>query len=196
MDIIRLDQDITLAINSIHTQFTDLVWQTFSNSHVWFALYLIIAAFLVWRAGWKKGLVFVLSMALCLLACDQFANLIKFYVCRLRPCHDPYMLERGLRVLEDKGGLYGFFSSHAANSFGFAVCVSQGIKAARKQSYNWFAWVMFIWAALVSVSRIFVGKHYLGDILVGTLVGLVLGSVFASLGHYICSKIKEIPTDR
>ena len=196
MDIIRLDQDITLAINSIHTQFTDLVWQTFSNSHVWFALYLIIAAFLVWRAGWKKGLVFVLSMALCLLACDQFANLIKFYVCRLRPCHDPYMLERGLRVLEDKGGLYGFFSSHAANSFGFAVCVSQGIKAARKQSYNWFAWVMFIWAALVSVSRIFVGKHYLGDILVGTLVGLVLGSVFASLGHYICSKIKEMPTDR
>ena len=196
MYIIRLDQDITLAINSIHTQFTDLVWQTFSNSHVWFALYLIIAAFLVWRAGWKKGLVFVLSMALCLLACDQFANLIKFYVCRLRPCHDPYMLERGLRVLEDKGGLYGFFSSHAANSFGFAVCVSQGIKAARKQSYNWFAWVMFIWAALVSVSRIFVGKHYLGDILVGTLVGLVLGSVFASLGHYICSKIKEMPTDR
>ena len=196
MYIIRLDQDITLAINSIHTQFTDLVWQTFSNSHVWFALYLIIAAFLVWRAGWKKGLVFVLSMALCLLACDQFANLIKFYVCRLRPCHDPYMLERGLRVLEDKGGMYGFFSSHAANSFGFAVCASQGIKAARKQSYNWFAWVMFIWAALVSVSRIFVGKHYLGDILVGTLVGLVLGSVFASLGHYICSKIKEIPTDR
>ncbi|MBO7118582.1 MAG: phosphatase PAP2 family protein [Bacteroidales bacterium] len=196
MDIIRLDQDITLAINGLHTNFSDLVWQTFSDRHVWFVLYLIVAAFLVWKAGWKKGLIYIAAMALCLAACDQFSNLIKLYVCRLRPCHDPYMLERGVRVLEDAGGLYGFFSSHAANAFGFAVCASQAADASLKGKSRWFTWFIYVWAALVSVSRIFVGKHYLGDILVGILVGLVLGYVFASLGHWVCSKLKDKPTDR
>lgn len=196
MDIVRLDQDITLAINSLHNQFTDIVWQTFSDRHVWFALYLLVAVFLIWKAGWKKGLVYIGAMALCLLLCDQFSNLIKNYVCRPRPCHEPYMLERGLRLLEDAGGMFGFFSSHAANAFGFAVCASQAGEAALKPRHKWFTWVMFIWAAMVSVSRIFVGKHYLGDILVGTLVGLVLGYVCASLGHYVCSRLKEKTTDR
>lgn len=189
MDIVRLDQDITLAVNGLHTSFTDIVWQTFSNRFVWLVMYLIIAAFIIWKAGWKKGLIYIAAMALCLVACDQFSNLIKNYVCRLRPCHDPYMLERGVRLLEEAGGLYGFFSSHAANAFGFAVCATQAAEASLKRSSKWFTWFMFIWAALVSVSRIFVGKHYLGDILVGTLVGLVLGFVFASLGHWVCSKL-------
>lgn len=93
--------------------------------------------------------------------------------------------------MEEAGGLYGFFSSHAANAFGFAVCATQAAEASLKRSSKWFTWFMFIWAALVSVSRIFVGKHYLGDILVGTLVGLVLGFVFASLGHWVCSKLTD-----
>ena len=88
------------------------------------------------------------------------------------------------------GGMFGFFSSHAANAFGLAVCASQGIAACSNKDWKWFPWVIFIWAALVTVSRIFVGKHYLGDILVGTLVGLVLGYVFSSLAHYLCSKLK------
>ena len=189
MDIIRLDQDITLAINGLHTRFTDLVWQTFSNMHVWIPLYVIVVALVLWKAGWKKGLVYVAAIGLCLLASDQFASLIKHYVCRPRPCHDSYMLEKGLRILEDAGGLFGFFSSHAANSFGFAVCSAAAVNAAFKRPQKWFSWIIFIWAALVSISRIFVGKHYLGDILVGTLVGLVLGCVFASLGHLVSARL-------
>ena len=96
MDIVRLDQDITLAINGLHTKFTDAIWQTFSNMQVWIPLYVLVIALVIWKAGWKKGLIYVASMALCLLVCDQFANLIKHYVCRPRPCHDSYMLDNGL----------------------------------------------------------------------------------------------------
>ena len=191
MDIVRLDQDITLAINGLHSLFTDLVWQTFSDRYVWIPLYLIVAVFLIWKAGWKKGLIYIASLSLCLLACDQFSNLIKNYVCRPRPCHEPYMLERGLRLLEDAGGMYGFFSSHAANAFGFAVCTAQAVGASVKRPQKWLPLVIYIWAALVTVSRIFVGKHYLGDVLVGTLVGLVLGFVFASLGQWLCAKLTD-----
>ena len=191
MDIVRLDQDITLAINGLHTKFTDVVWQTFSNMQVWIPLYVLVIALVIWKAGWKKGLIYVASMALCLLVCDQFANLIKHYVCRPRPCHDSYMLDNGLRLLEEAGGMFGFFSSHAANSFGFAVCSSQAVDASFKRKQKWFTWIIFIWAALVSVSRMFVGKHYLGDVLVGTLVGLVLGYVCSSLAHLAVSKLTD-----
>lgn len=191
MDIVRLDQDITLAINGLHTKFTDVVWQAFSNMHVWIPLYLIVLALIIWKAGWKKGLIYIASLALCLLVCDQFSSLIKHYVCRPRPCHEPYMLDNGLRLLEEAGGLFGFFSSHAANSFGFAVCSSQAVGASFKRPQKWFSWIIFIWAALVSVSRIFVGKHYLGDVLVGILVGLVLGCVCSSLAHLASSKLTD-----
>lgn len=195
MDIVRLDQDITLAINGLHTQFSDLFWQAFSDKHVWYPLYLIVAVLLVWKAGWKKGLIYILSIVLCLVACDQFSNLIKHYVCRPRPCHEPYMLDRGLRLLEDAGGMFGFFSSHAANALGFAVCASQGVAASTDKGWKWFPWAIYAWALLVSVSRIFVGKHYLGDVLVGILVGLVLGLVFSSLAHFTCSRLKEKPQE-
>ena len=191
MDIVRLDQDITLAINSLHTHFSDLVWQTFSNMQVWIPLYVIVLALIIWKAGWKKALVYIGAIALCLLASDQFSGLLKNYVCRPRPCHEPYMLERGLRLLEDAGGMYGFFSSHAANSFGFAVCSSQAVDASFKRSQKWFSWIIYIWAALVAASRIFVGKHYLGDVLVGILAGLVLGCVFSSLAHFVSSKLTD-----
>ena len=36
-----------------------------------------------------------------------------------------------------------------------------------------------VWAALVSLSRVFLGRHFLGDILVGAAVGLLLGYLFA-----------------
>ena len=191
MDIVRLDQDITLAINGIHTSFTAILWQAFSTSQIWIPMYLIIAVLIVWKAGWKKGLIYLASIILCFAACDQFSILIKNYVCRPRPCYEPYMLQNGLRLLEDAGGKYGFFSSHAANVFGLAVCSSQAVDAAFRRPQKWFTWIIFIWAALVSVSRLFVGKHYLGDVLVGTLVGLVLGFVFASLGHWVSSKLTD-----
>lgn len=189
MDIVRLDQDITLAINGLHTKFTDVVWQAFSNMQVWIPLYVLVIVLVIWKAGWKRGLIYVASMALCLLVCDQFAGLIKHYVCRPRPCHDSYMLDNGLRLLEEAGGMFGFFSSHAANSFGFAVCSSQAVDSSFKSRQKWFSWIIFIWAALVSISRMFVGKHYLGDVLVGTLVGLVLGYVCSSLAHVAASKL-------
>ena len=42
---------------------------------------------------------------------------------------------------------------------------------------------MFTWAALVAISRIFVGKHYTGDVIVGTIVGIAAGLFFGWLSH-------------
>ena len=179
--IASIDRALTLSINSLHSPLTDSVWMFFSNREVWIPLYVVVAVMLYVRLGWKKATCALIGLALTIVACDQCANLLKFGVARLRPCHDAWMLERGLRVLEDPGGLYGFFSAHAANAFGFAVCSSVIFNSRSTRSSAIYGRVISVWALLVSASRIFVGKHFFGDVLVGMAIGIAFGWLFGRL---------------
>jgi undecaprenyl-diphosphatase len=60
-----------------------------------------------------------------------------------------------------------------------------GLKLDGRLKYRGYAAFMYIWAFLVATSRIFVGKHYLGDCIVGMMVGIAAGLAFASLARYI-----------
>ena len=195
----HLDQDITLWLN-MHQPCVaiDYIMVFFSKIPVWFPLY-AITIFFVFRnngvtTGFEKkkhfnnawaSLIYVIGMALCLLLCDQTANLFKDGIERLRPCHDSYMVSNGLRVLEGAGGFYGFFSGHASNAFGWAILTSLIFRK------KWYSIAIFIWAAILSVSRIYVGKHFFGDVLVGTLFGLLLGWVSYKICTIAISLIKK-----
>ncbi len=177
--VVRADQAATLWINSFHTPFTDSVWIFFSKVEVWIPLYALVAFFLFRRLGWKRALVAIAAIALTAVCSDQTANLFKDWICRLRPSHDPWMLAHGLYLPYDAGGQYGFFSGHAANTFGFAASTLAIFRSDEGHSYKAYGWAIFIWAFLVSLSRIFLGRHFLGDILVGAAVGMLLGWLFA-----------------
>lgn len=183
-DIHRFDQDLTLTVNSWHLPVTDPIWEFFSNIPVWIPMYALIIAFIIWRLGWKKGLIVTAGALLTFGFCDQFSNIIKDAVERLRPLNDEYMLSNGLHVLE-KGGKYGFFSAHSANAFGLATSTLLGLRLDKRLKYRGYAAWMYSWAILVAVSRVFVGKHYLGDIIVGAIVGAAAGFAFASLAGWI-----------
>ena len=99
------------------------------------------------------------------------------------------MLANGLYLPGDAGGLYGFFSGHAANSFGFAASTLGIFRSDERHSYKAYGWAIMIWAFLVSLSRIFLGRHFFGDILVGAVVGLLLGFLFALLYRRIAARI-------
>jgi undecaprenyl-diphosphatase len=71
----------------------------------------------------------------------------------------------------EKGGPFGFVSSHASNHFAIATFMT-GIL---QRNPRWGAWALFFWAALVSYSRIYLGVHYPGDVLVGGLYGALVG---------------------
>lgn len=194
-EIHQLDQQVTLFLNSMHCCISDPVMQFFSNIPVWIPLYVAVVVFLFIRLGWKKALVVTVSLALTFGLCDQFSNLIKDTVGRLRPCHDEWMIDGGLRMLEGKGGLFGFFSAHAANAFGFAICSLRGFRNDSRLRYRGYAWGIFIWAALVSISRISVGKHYLGDVIIGTVVGLAFGFAMSAAASYVIRKMESHSRD-
>lgn len=216
----QLDQQITLTINSWNSAFTDPIWTFLSLKLVWAPLYAAIIALMIWKLGWKKGLIIVGGVLLTIGFCDQFANLIKHATARIRPVNDEWMVAHGLNILEWGGG-FSFFSAHAANSFGIAGSSWLGLKnclmanaegnikagasctttantgckckISNEQLCKYYAWIMFTWAALVGISRIFVGKHYLGDVIVGTIVGILGGLFFGWLSSKIANKFCSSP---
>lgn len=187
----NIDQLLTLEINSWHSFITDPIWALFSDKFVWAPMYAAIIALLIWKLGWKRGLIVLAGALLTFAFCDQFSNLIKHAVGRIRPLNDEFMIAQGLHVLE-KGGGYSFFSAHSANSFGLAFSTFVGMKrclcGSNTTMPKWlkaYGWWMFFWAFMVAISRIFVGKHYLGDVIVGILVGSLAGWLFARLASHI-----------
>ena len=196
-EIHHIDQLLTLNINSWNSSLTDPIWQFFSKIPVWIPMYVLIAALLIWRLGWKRGLIILLAAAATFGFCDQFSNIIKNLVCRVRPLNDEFMIAGGLNVLEGPTRSFSFFSAHAANAFGLAASTISGLKIDTRwftktgRPVGWgkcYVWWMWIWASLVGISRVFVGKHYLGDVLAGALIGLLAGIVMSGIAKWIIRK--------
>ena len=165
-----------------------------SDIKLWIPTYAICAIFLFIRLGWKKALIVLASAALAFGICDQVSGVVKHAVSRLRPCYSFPMLEGGLNVLEKRGGFFGFFSAHAANAFSLAMCLTIGFRNDNSHTYNaFFKWAL-IWAFLVSISRVFVGKHYLGDIIVGLLIGMGTGFATGMTARYLVQRfVDKVP---
>ena len=187
--LINADRVATLAVNDFAGAFTDAVMPVLSNRAVMIPLYVILFAYIWYRLGWKKALVILLAVALSMGAIDQFANLIKHWVQRFRPCWDEYMIDNGLHILERRGGKYGFFSAHAATCSGLAAAVLYFFRkwgAGRKERL--LATLLVVWVAGVSISRVYVGKHFLGDILVGAVVGIIIAELLCRVVHWAINK--------
>lgn len=193
-----LDKTLTLAINN--TGHLDAFWMFMSKTSVWFPLYLAIIALLIWKLGWKKGLLMVLAIVVGCVASDQICNLVKDSVCRMRPGLDEEMIERGIRVLVPSSAshCYGFYSAHSSSSFmlamGASLALRWGLISEEKTTRHpkllevSFTVFMFIWATLVALSRVFLSKHFLGDIIVGAFAGMILAYVLCTPMKWVCRR--------
>ncbi len=186
--IIALDKQISLVINGLHSELTDKIWVFFSDVQIWFPMYGLIVGLLFWRLGWKKALVFTLALALTVLCCDQTANLFKEGFGRIRPCNDEFMIANGAHILTQNGS-FSFFSGHACNAFGFACCSLMAFREDRRLRYRGYAAFIFIWAFMVSISRIFVAAHFFGDVLVGAVMGTIMSLCIAFAARLACRRI-------
>ena len=168
--LIDLDKEIFLALNGLHQPWLDNFMFWVSDTEIWFPLYAIFIGMMIksfkWDAIWL-----LLAIALLITLTDQITSgFMKPFFGRFRPTHDPEIGHLVHTVNNYRGGTYGFASSHASNTFGLISF----LWLVFKEKYHWFKW-LFAWAALVAYSRIYLGVHYPGDIVVGGLIGIFLG---------------------
>ena len=190
--LIGIDQEITLWLNGFHSPWSDQFWMFMSDVRIWFPMYGVIMGMMIYRLGWKKGLVVVLSCILTVVLTDQISYHIKESIDRLRPFYTSDMLERGLHWPLNRTGFFGFFSGHASNAFGFAMCSFLGFRLNdRSRKYSVYGWCIFAWAALVALSRVMMAAHFFGDIFVGTIFGMAVGLFCAALARGVIRKWLE-----
>lgn len=163
--ILTTDTDLFLYLNNIHNSFFDVIMRYVSAKLTWVPLYLVVVFFIFKKFKLKKGLLIFVLIVLAITIADQTSvHLFKNIFQRLRPCFNP-SIKNIVHTLSLPGGQYGFVSSHAANSFGFAIF---SLFVFRNRYYTIF---ILFWAAIVSYSRIYLGVHYPLDIIGGALLG-------------------------
>lgn len=175
--LLHWDTELFLALNGVHNSILDFLMFWASNKLIWIPLYLFFLYLLIKNYKWKTIGIFISILVLITLADQLSVHLFKNIFQRLRPCHEPD-LEGLIHLINGKcGGRFGFVSSHATNTFALAVFLIHFLGS----RYKYFTVAILVWATVVAYSRIYLGVHYPGDVIVGTAFGSLLAFLIFNL---------------
>lgn len=193
--LIGIDTQIFLFFNSLHAPWADVFFYWVSHRLVWIPLYIAILWGLI-RKFRKQSWLPILLMVLAITCSDQTCNIVKRSVQRVRPSHNKE-LESRVHLVETpdgkvyRGGQFSFPSSHAANSIVVAFFVAFLLATRRKS----IIYAIFFWSLLLGYSRIYLGVHYLSDLLVGYAIGAVFSLLFLQFLPVKISRIRKVYRD-
>lgn len=151
-------------INGWAGQFAVLDWFMFQVSQE--SNLVIPAILLVGYWGWMKwgeAKLAIPCLALIVGLSDFLGGQLKILIGRPRPCQ---VLEH-IHELVGCGGAFSMPSNHAMNS-GTAISFLVML-------YPALGWVLWPFLGLIGLSRVFLGAHYVTDVLVGAGLGALLG---------------------
>lgn len=173
--LLDLDKSLFLLINGAHAPWADNLMGWLSNMLLWLPLYLFFLWLIQRRHAWK-GLAWAVPVIALMIFCSDSGSVMFFKntVQRLRPCHDPDLAGMVHLVNNYCGGQFGFVSSHAANHFAIAAFMI----AVLWRDPRWSAFALPGWAGTIAYSRVYLGVHFPGDVIVGGLYGSLIGWIF------------------
>jgi len=175
--LLQFDKHLFHIVNHDWTNpFFDAVMPWLRNARSWIPLYLLIAAFCLYRYH-KVGILIILGIALSAGVADfTSARFIKPLVNRDRPCQDPVVSKTDiLRVACGTGK--SFPSTHATDHFAmafFMIFLFFGL-------WRWILLWGVLWAGSISFAQVYVGVHYPLDVFCGMLYGLLVGWLISLL---------------
>ena len=199
--LIHIDQQWLLAINGWHSEWADILMWYISKSTTWLPLYALLVGLIVYRFGilspslcreGRRGssllrvLIILAGFAVAVGVSDFVSSgIIKPWVCRLRPTHEPALAGMLHLVNGYTGGLYGFVSSHAANTMACALLFALLYR-------NKYATVgLMLWVALNCYSRMYLGVHYPADIIGGLAIGALMATLTYGMVRHLVERVDE-----
>ena len=185
--IIQFDKQLLLALNGSDSLFLDGLAMSLTTASTWIPLYVALFYLVLKNNENVRQILLVVG---CATACVVLAgtvddSIVKPMVGRLRPTHDP---EIGIMVdVVDgyRGGKYGFFSAHAANTFSIALFFSLLVRS------RVLSMALILWSLTNCWTRIYLGVHYPGDIVCGLLWGGFVGFVVYWVYRHIGGNAKS-----
>ncbi|MFA6702331.1 MAG: phosphatase PAP2 family protein [Dysgonamonadaceae bacterium] len=180
-NLLPYEREIFFALNGSNSVFLDNLFWTLTGRIIWIPVILFLLFMFFYKVPKKEGVLVTICFILILVFCDQVASSVfKPFFERLRPTHHPDF-EKYVDIVNGyKGGVYGFISSHAANAFGIAVFLSLLFRN------KWIVISSFLWATINSYTRIYLGVHFVSDV----IGGIIVGSVVALLLYLLYVRIR------
>lgn len=189
--LLRLDKDLFLWVNSLHTTWLDPVMFWFTKTIAWLPLYAFLLYLLI-KHDKKQTWIVLFRIAITILLAHLITSgFMKPFFQRFRPSHEPSLEDLVHLVNGHKSEKFGFASSHAANTFGVALFFFLHFSLK-------FKWIkcLFIWAAFMCYTRIYLGLHYPGDIVVGACVGALSGWMGHRAYTLLLGKLYPLHSDK
>ncbi len=190
LSITDIDRDLTLALNGSESMFWNNLMTIFTNTFSWSLLIVMLLYIFFRNNSPKDAIIILLTIAMLVFVMDRFCSgSVKPTVARWRPSCDPDIMYLVDVVNNYRSHKYGFFSGHASNTMCVAMFLSWLFR------YRKLSILLFVWSSIASYTRIYLGVHYVGDILVGTAAGLLVGYLFYRLYFYLFQRNQQIYRD-
>ena len=158
------DESIFHLINGAANQSELMDWlmlQSSEEENLLFPIFLLVG-YWAW-SNWQEARIAAPTLALLIGVSDFVGAQLKHLIARPRPCQ----ILTQINELVGCGGTLSMPSNHAFNSSTAAAFIFA--------LYPNTAWVTGPIVVLIGISRVYLGAHYVTDVLVGWALGVALG---------------------
>ena len=187
-ELIAFDKQLLLWLNGSESLFLDGLVKTLTTATTWIPMYLSLFYMVLKNNDNVRKVLLILACAgLCVFLAGSLNDLIvKPYIARWRPSRDTDIAMLVDVVNGYRGGRFGFFSSHASNTFSIAIFFALVVRS------RLLTTTLVLWSLLNCWTRLYLGVHFPGDILCGLTWGAIVGTSVWYLYYRICQKMGQV----
>ncbi|MDR0660250.1 MAG: phosphatase PAP2 family protein [Prevotellaceae bacterium] len=185
--LIPYEKDLFFLINGSRTPFLNNAMLLYSGALMWITAALMGIGAIVYKNSWRQWLPIVGMLITVFIFCLALSSgFTKPLFTRFRPIYYPEVMDQVRTLYTHSGGIYGFISGHTTHAFGIAI------SSALLFRNKWYTISIILWAAIMGYSRIYLGVHFVSDVVAGMVVGSLIGWTAYKLYRYFTKRYPQI----